>query len=131
MIVADTTVWIDFLRGRETPGTTALRRAVADGLILLGDMILLEILQGVRDDAQAARVERALRSHPLEPMLTPALAPKAAANYRRLRAEGVTIRKTVDLVIGTFCIEGGHVLLHADHDFDPMRDRLGLRVLEG
>lgn len=131
MIVADTTVWIDFLRGRDTPGTTALRRTVADGLVLLGDLILLEILQGVRDDAQAARVERALRAHPVEAMLTPALAPKAAANYRRLRAEGVTIRKTVDLVIGTFCIEGGHVLLHADRDFDPMRDRLGLRVLEG
>lgn len=130
MIVADTTVWIDFFRGRDTPRTSALGRAASDGLLLVGDLILLEILQGVRDDAQAARVEHALRAHPVEAMLTPALAPIAARNYRLLRAAGVTIRRTVDLVIGTFCIEGGHVLLHADRDFDPMRGHLGLRVLD-
>lgn len=129
MIVVDTTVWIDFFRGRNTDQTTKLRRLIGRELILIGDIVLVEILQGVRDDAQAARVEQALRVHRIEPMLSSTLAPKVASNYRLLRAKGITVRKTIDMIIGTFCIEGGHALLHSDRDFDPMQDYLGLSVI--
>jgi len=129
MIVVDTTVWIDFFRAKDTDQTMKLRRLIGRELILISDIVLVEILQGVRDDAQAARVERALRAHRVEPMLSTVLAPKVASNYRLLRAKGINVRKTIDMIIGTFCIEGGHALLHSDRDFDPMQDHLGLRTL--
>jgi predicted nucleic acid-binding protein len=129
VIVVDTTVWIDFFRGADTRQTALLRTLLGRGLILVGDIVLLEILQGVRGEGEAARVERALRSHRIDPMLSPETAPRVAANYRFLRSLGVTVRKTIDLIIGTHCIDGVHVLLHADRDFDPMERHLGLRVL--
>jgi predicted nucleic acid-binding protein len=129
MIVVDTTVWIDFFRAKDTDQTIKLRRLIGRELILIGDIVLVEILQGVRDDAQAARVEQALRAHRVEAMLSTALAPKVASNYRLLRAKGITVRNTIAMIIGTFCIEGGHMLLHADRDFDLMRDHLGLSIL--
>ncbi len=129
MIVVDTTVWIDLFRGRETRQTTLLETLLGRGLIVVGDAVLLEILQGVRNDAEAERVERTLRSHRIDPMLSPDTAPRIAANDRALRSLGVTVRKTIDLIIGTHCIDGAHVLLHADRDFDPMERYLGLRVL--
>jgi predicted nucleic acid-binding protein len=128
MIVVDTTVWIDFFRARDTEQTLKLCRLIGRELIVIGDIVLVEILQGLRDDAQAARVERVLRVHRVEPMLSSVLAPKVAFNYRLLRAKGITVCKTIDMIIGTFCIEGGHALLHSDHDFDPMQDHLGLRI---
>jgi predicted nucleic acid-binding protein len=129
MIVVDTTVWIDFFRAKDSDQTMKLRRLIGRELILIGDIVLVEILQGVRDDAQAARVEQALRAHRVEPMLSTVLAPKVASNYRLLRAKGITVRKTIDMIIGTFCIERGHALLHSDRNFDPMQDHLGLRTL--
>ncbi|MGF7211952.1 hypothetical protein GGE65_006574 [Skermanella aerolata] len=129
MIVVDTTVWIDFFRAKDTEQTVKLRRLIGRELILIGDIVLVEILQGLRDDAQANRVERALRVHRVEPMLSSELASKVASNYRLLRAKGITVRKTIDIIIGTFCIEGGHGLLHSDRDFDPMQDHLGLSVV--
>jgi predicted nucleic acid-binding protein len=129
MIVVDTTVWIDFFRAKDTDQTMKLRRLIGRELILIGDIVLVEILQGVRDDAQAVRVEQALRVHRVEPMLSTILAPKVASNYRLLRAKGITVRKTIDMIIGTFCIERGHALLHSDRNFDPMQDHLGLRTL--
>ena len=129
MIVVDTTVWVDFFRRRDTAQTAKLRSLIGRGLILVGDVVLLEILQGVRDDAEATRVEQMMRTHTVEAMLSPAAATKVAANYRALRAKGITVRKTIDMIIGTFCIEHGHTLLHDDRDFLPMRDHLGLRML--
>ena len=126
MILADSSVWIAHLRGHRTPATATLAAAIRDDELLVGDVILLEILQGARDEVQARRLERALLDYPLVSLLDPDLALRAATNYRRLRALGVTIRKTVDLVIGTFCIERGHRLLHADRDFEPMQRHLGL-----
>jgi predicted nucleic acid-binding protein len=95
----------------------------------VGDLILLEILQGARDDAHARRIERGLRRYTLVPLLNADLAPRAAENYRRLRELGITIRKTADLIIGTFCIEHGHRLLHDERDFAPMEQYLGLMVV--
>lgn len=129
MILVDSSVWIAHLRGRTTPVTTKLAAAAAREPLLVGDLILLEVLQGARDDAQAARIERALRQYAVVPLLDDNLAPRAARNYRRLRDLGVTIRKTADIVIGTFCIEHRHALLHDDRDFAPMVEHLGLKVV--
>ena len=97
--------------------------------ILVGDLILLEILQGARDDAHAARIERGLRQFDVVALMDPDLASKAARNYRKLRERGVTVRKTADIVIGTYCIEHGCTLLHDDRDFEPMERHLGLKVV--
>jgi predicted nucleic acid-binding protein len=97
--------------------------------ILVGDLILLEVLRGARDEAHAARLERELRRFNIEPMLDDRLAVRAAANYRELRRRGLTVRKTVDVIIGTFCLEYGHALLHDDRDFDPFVKHLGMRVV--
>jgi predicted nucleic acid-binding protein len=129
LIAVDTTVWIDFFRSRDTIQTTMLCGLIGRGLILVGDIVLVEVLQGVRNDAEAARVERILRLHSVQPMLDPDIAPRVAANYRALRARGITVRKTIDMIIGTFCIERGHALLHSDRDFEPMQLHLGLQTI--
>ena len=128
MIVVDSSVWIAHLRGEGTPEVRRLRALDEPDQILLGDLILLEVLQGARDERHAGRIERQLRQFEIASMLSPALAPRIARNYRFLRDRGVTPRKTIDMIIGTFCVEGGHRLLHADRDFDPMVAHLGLRV---
>ncbi len=129
MILVDSSVWIAQLRGRTTPATVKLEAAAAREPLLVGDLILLEVLQGARDEAQAARIERALRQYAIVPLLGADLASRAARNYRRLRELGITIRKTADIVIGTFCIEHRHALLHDDRDFAPMEKHLGLEVV--
>jgi predicted nucleic acid-binding protein len=129
VILVDSSVWIAHLRGHRTPATAKLEEAATRELILVGDLILLEILQGARDDAHAARIERGLRQYAIVPLLDANLASSAASNYRKLRELGVTIRKTADIVIGTFCIEHRHALLHDDRDFAPMEEHLGLKVV--
>lgn len=133
MIVVDSTVWIDHLRDSPTRQVLRLRELITGrlALLLVGDLVLCEVLQGLANEREATLVERALRRFIVEPMVTPELAVKAAANYRALRGRGITVRKTIDLLIGTFCIEFGHVLLHSDRDFDPMERHLGLTVLHG
>ena len=95
----------------------------------MGDLVLLEVLQGARDEQHAMRIEMDLREFRIERMLDEELAVRAAGHYRALRDRGVTVRKTVDLIIGTFCLERGHVLLHDDRDFNSMAMHLGLRVI--
>jgi predicted nucleic acid-binding protein len=129
VIVVDSTVWIDFFRGRVTRETTTLRSLVGLGVILVGDLVLAEVLQGFPDERQADAGRRTLERFAVEPMVGQDIAVAAAANYRRLRAQGITVRRTVDLLIGTFCIERGHALLHRDRDFEPMAARLGLQVV--
>jgi predicted nucleic acid-binding protein len=129
VIVVDSTVWIDFFRGRVTRETTALRSLMGVGVILVGDLVLAEVLQGFPDEGQAEAGRRTLQRFTVEPMVGRDIAVAAASNYRRLRTEGITVRRTIDLVIGNFCIERGHALLHHDHDFDPMAARLGLQVV--
>jgi predicted nucleic acid-binding protein len=128
VILVDSSVWIARLRGRETSATARLGVLVSREPLLIGDLILLEVLQGARDEAHAARIERDLRRYAIVSLLDDDLAVRAARNYRTLRSQGVTIRKTVDIIIATYCIERGHALLHEDRDFDPMEKHLGLRV---
>jgi hypothetical protein len=128
MIVVDSSVWIAHLRDSATPEVRKLRALDQPDQILIGDLILLEVLQGARDERLASLIERQLRQFEIASMLSAALAPRVARNYRVLRDRGVTPRKTIDVIIGTFCIEAGHQLLHADRDFDPMVEHLGLRT---
>jgi predicted nucleic acid-binding protein len=130
MIVVDSSIWIGLLRRSLSDKIETLEsiRNPATS-ILLGDLVLLEVLQGARNDSHAAEIERELRVFRIERMLDDGLAVKAAANYRALRDRGITVRKTIDLIIATFCVERGHSLLHDDRDFDPMATHLGLRVV--
>jgi hypothetical protein len=129
VILVDSSVWIAHLGGRQTAATAKLKDAVIREPLLIGDLILLEILQGARDEAHAARIEAGLRQYVVVPLLDGDLAPRAARNYRKLREMGITVRKTADIIIGTFCIEHGHALLHDDRDFEAMEAHLGLRVV--
>jgi predicted nucleic acid-binding protein len=131
LIVVDSSVWIANLRGMDTIAVSKLNRLVetVDDQLLIGDLILLDVMQGARDHEHAARIERALRRFPIARMLDETIAIRAAAEYRQLRARGITVRKTVDMIIGTFCLAGGHALLHDDRDFDAMMRYSGLRVI--
>ncbi len=128
MIVVDTSVWINKFRGVETSAVRMLLD-IADGTkILVGDVILLELLQGSRTEAQAQKIQRAMKTFAFDQMLNYGLAVAAARNFRTLRGLGFTVRTSVDLIVGTYCIENDHVLLHDDRDFAPMAEYLGLKL---
>ena len=110
MILVDSSVWIDHLNDAATEAVRRLRELIPARPLLVGELILCEVLLGLRSEREARLVERALRRFATVSLLDPDLAVKAATNYRSLRAKGITIRKTVDLIIGTYCIERGHVL---------------------
>jgi predicted nucleic acid-binding protein len=128
VILVDSSVWIAHLRGHRTPATAKLEAAASREPLLIGDLILLEILQGARDEVHAAHIERGLRRYSIVPLLNADLASRAARNYRTLRGLGITIRKTAGIIIGTYCIEHRHTLLHDDRDFAPMQQHLSLMV---
>jgi predicted nucleic acid-binding protein len=128
LILVDSSVWIDHLRNTVTNPVAYLRSLISVEELLVGDLILFEVLQGVRTDAEARCVEDALREFEEVSLVDAELAMRAAANYRFLRRRGITIRKTINLLIGTFCIERGHTLLHSDRDFAPMESFLGLKT---
>lgn len=129
MVIVDTTVWIDYLNGVQTPQTDWLDAQVEKQRLGLTELILCEILQGLKNDEQAAETQRELLKFEIMPMAGIELAVAAARNYRYLRGKGRTIRKTVDSLIATFCLVNGHALLHHDHDFDPFEEILGLQVV--
>ena len=129
MILVDSSVWIDLLNNVVTEPVARLRALIPTNPILVGDLILCEVLQGLRTEAQAKLVERSLARFEAVSLLRPDLAIKAAANYRFLRRQGITVRRTIDLIIGTFCVERGHALLHDDRDFEPMERLLGLSTV--
>jgi len=128
MLIVDTSVWIDFFADRDTREVQILDRAIDDESVGVGDLMLCEVLQGIRHDAQFREVrDKLLRLHVVR-VVDMDIALKAAENYRSLRRRGITVRKTIDALIATFCIEKGHVLLHNDRDFDPFEEHLGLQV---
>jgi predicted nucleic acid-binding protein len=129
MIIVDTTVWIDYLAGTVNPHTDWLGRELTQQRLGLTDLILCEILQGIREDLTFGHVLRVLSNFEVFDSGGQALAISSARNYRALRAQGHTVRKTIDCVIATFCLTQGHSLLHRDHDFDPFESLLGLRVV--
>jgi predicted nucleic acid-binding protein len=126
LIVVDSSVWIDFLNGRNAPHVRRLRELLGTDELIVGDLMLCEVLQGLDSERPALEVEALLRRFEIVPMAGDAIAVAAARNFRSLRRRGFTIRKTIDLLIGTWCIENGIPLLHNDSDFHPMARHLGL-----
>ena len=129
MVIVDTTVWVDYLNDVPTPESDWLDQQLARQPLGLLDLMVCEILQGLSTDAEAVRVLRDLRRFEIFDTGGIELAVAAARNYRTLRSQGRTVRKTIDCLIATFCVRGGHSLLHCDRDFDPFEQLLGLSVV--
>jgi predicted nucleic acid-binding protein len=129
MVIVDTTVWIDYLRGVSNHETAWLDQALGYERLGIMDLILCEVLQGIRDDATFTSVRDDLMRLRIFVAGGPNLAIAAAQNYRILRQRGFTIRKTIDCWIATFCLVSGHRLLHRDRDFDAFEKALGLQVV--
>lgn len=129
MIVADSSVWIDYFNGKRTRQTDLLDSFLGNELIVIGDIILTEVLQGFRNDKDFKKAKQLLGSLIFREMLGEELAVESARNYRRLRKKGVTARKTIDVMIATFCIASDLPLLHDDRDFGPMERYLKLKVI--
>lgn len=129
MVIVDTTVWIDYLQGITNPETDWLDAELDRQRLGLTDIILCEVLQGVRDETAAKNVERQLLRLDVLDTGGVDLAREAARNSRMLRSRGYTVRKTIDCLIATFCIREQHTLLHRDRDFDPFERFLDLSVI--
>jgi len=119
VILIDTSVWIDYFNGRENKVTNILDSALVDGTVAIGDIILLEILQGFRNDKDYNRAKTTLATLDLHDMFGQNMVGKCADNYRTLRKRGITVRKTTDIIIATFCIDNRFPLLFSDRDFIP------------
>ena len=128
MVLVDSSVWVDFFNGVDTPDVDALDGLLGSGRILTGDLILAEVLQGFARDADHRRARNLLADIPYADLAGREIALAAADNYRRLRRRGITVRKTIDVIIGTYCIVNHRELLHSDRAFDPMEQALGLRI---
>ncbi len=128
MIVVDSSVWIDYVRGVESIQTEILDRELIVDRVATGDIIIAEFLQGFRDEKDFLLAKAIMDRLEYYDFLGRERAIRAAQNYRKLRKQGVTVRKTVDVIIASFCIETGLELLHSDRDFDAMEEYLGLRV---
>ncbi len=129
MILVDSSVWIDYFRGTITSQTEKLDSLLGRESLVIGDLILTEVLQGFTNEHDFNEVRKMLTSLTVVELGGLEIAVQAARNYRRLRATGVTARKTIGTLIATWCIEGEYRLLHDDRDFDPFARHLGLRVM--
>lgn len=127
MILVDSSIWIDYFRGTSTPEAEALDSLLGTEPIATGDLILTEVLQGFVTDRDFNQAKRLLTSLVIVDLAGQAIAVQAAKNSRLLRAHGITVRKTIDTVIATRCIESRLSLLYSDRDFDPFVEHLGLR----
>ena len=129
MTIVDSTVWVDFFNGKNTGETNLLASLLVKNQLAIGDLILAEVLQGFRNPKDHEQAAFHLSHLPCFDMVGKALAIKSAANYRLLRSKGITLRKTIHMLIATCCMEQGHPLLHADRDFDLLAAHLPLHVL--
>ncbi len=129
MILVDSSVWIDFFNGVQNRETDLLDVLLNAEPVGIGDLIYLEVLQGFTEDQHFNKAKKLLDCLPLFPLCNKNLASKGAEYYRMLRKKGITIRKTIDTVIATFCIENDFALLHSDKDFEPFVRFAGLKTL--
>jgi len=130
MILVDSSVWIDYFNGNQTSKTDWLDSSLGNTPIIIGDLILTEVLQGFQSEKDFKIAKDLLLNIPFVTLGGKALALESAMNYRILRRKGVTVRKTIDIIIGTFCIHNQLSLLHCDRDFDPMVKFLGLKIID-
>jgi predicted nucleic acid-binding protein len=129
VILVDSSVWISFFRADGTPEGKLLLRLLGVERIILGDLVLCETLRGIRSQRDLILTEDYLAAFEVVPMVGTRIARRAAANYRTLRGLGITIHKTVDLLIATWCLDNDVRLLHRDRDFEPFVTHFGLRVV--
>ena len=129
MILVDSSVWIDYFNGQRTWQTNRLDDLLSEVPVIIGDLILAEVLQGFRSDEDYESAKSHLSALPFHPIGGFRVAVQSAQNYRILRKKGVTVRKTIDVIIGTYCILEGISLLHDDRDFDPMVPHLSLKIV--
>lgn len=129
MILVDSSVWIDYFNGKKTSKTDWLDSALGNKPIIIGDLILAEVLQGFQNENDFRTAKNLLLDFPFMEMVGQNMAIKSAINYRFLRKKGVTVRKTIDVMIGTFCIHHHFSLLHDDRDFDPLEKYLKLKTI--
>lgn len=128
MILVDSSVWIDYFRGTSSPAAELLDAFLGVEPLLTGDLIVTEVLQGFQADADFNNAKALLNTLEVVPLGGKDLCIQAARNFRALRRKGVTVRKTIDTIIATCCIEKGYALLHSDRDFDAFTEHLGLRT---
>ena len=126
MILVDSSVWIDYFNGTDIPETTKLDNLLGSAPLATGDLILTEVLQGFKSEKDYKKAKELLTSLPVVNLLDTSIAIKSADNFRLLRKKGVTVRKTIDVIIATYCIENKHSLLHCDKDFLPFHKKLNL-----
>ena len=129
MILVDSSVWIDYLRGVSSPASDKLDSLLGVAPLAVGDLIVTEVLQGCNSEQEFAAVRRALGALDFIVLGGAEIAVQAAQNYRKLRSLGITVRKTIDTIIATRCIVDGLELLHSDQDFEPFATHLGLRCV--
>ena len=129
MILVDSSVWIDYFRGTATPQANKLHELLGTEPLAIGDLILTEVLQGFGSERDFNAARKVLLGLDMVVLGGADVAVDAAKNYRKLRALGLTVRKTIDTVIATRCIVSGHTLLHNDRDFDAFEQHLGLRCV--
>ncbi len=129
MIFVDSSVWIDYFNSKKSWQTDQLDQLLGEELIIIGDIVLAEVLQGFRNEKDFENAKKALRLLPCPNLCGIEIAIKIAVNFRTLRKKGILVRKTIDMIIGTFCIENSHTLLHDDKDFEPLVKHLELKVL--
>jgi predicted nucleic acid-binding protein len=127
MILVDSSVWIDYFKGTATPETDRLDSLLGQDLLATGDLMLAEVLQGFRSDADFEQARTLLTSLAVVELGGKEIGVQAARNFRKLREKGITVRKTIDTIIATRCIADGSALLFSDRDFDPFVEHLGLK----
>jgi hypothetical protein len=130
MILVDSSVWIDYFNGVQSSQADWLDSSLGNTPLIIGDLILTEVLQGFQNEKDFKIAKDLLLGIPFMSMVGQLIALESAMNYRYLRKKGVTVRKTIDVIIGTFCIHNQFTLLHCDRDFDPMVKHLGLEIID-
>ena len=129
MVIVDTSAWIEYFKGGVPRVVDKVDQCLERDLVGIGDLVYCEIMQGIRSARERNRVSTLLLSLPQFDMVGFSIAEKSAANYRLLRSKGVTIGKTIDVLIGTFCAENKLRIVHCDSDFDLMAKHIGLEML--
>ena len=127
MILVDSSVWIDYFRAATGPEADRLDALLGEETLIVGDLILAEVLQGFRSKKDFDTALALFATLPMVDMVGREVAIHAARNFRKLREHGVTVRKTIDTLIATWCILHDIPLLYSDRDFDPFAEYLGLR----
>jgi predicted nucleic acid-binding protein len=129
MVIVDTSAWIEFFKNGDPDVAEKVDRCLDLDLVGIGDLIYCEVMQGLRFPRERNHISSLLISLPQYEMVGFSIAQKAATNYRLLRSKGVTVRKTIDVMIGTFCVEHGFQIVHNDRDFEHMSTHIGLDII--